>query len=130
VALVPRKARGRPPGHQPENRPLPEVDSRQATTGTAPLRTEPAVIVRQGDRKRRRARRSRVPIVYASVYAPCEGRLLWAFAYICPWCKLGHLGRAKAEDEVSGPRRSRCGRLVVIRAARVYRGGADSRVAA
>jgi len=66
----------------------------------------------------------RVPVVNASVYAPCEGRYLWAFAYICPLCKLGHLGRAKTEAEISGPRRARCGRLVVIRVARVYRGRA------
>ncbi len=66
----------------------------------------------------------RFPVVYASAYAPCEGRYRWAFAYICPFCKLGHLGRAKSEAEVSGARRSRCGRLVVIRVARVYRGRA------
>jgi len=60
-------------------------------------------------------------LVYASVYEPCEGRSQWAFAYICPWCHLGHLGRAKTETDVTGPRRSRCGRLVVVRAARVYR---------
>jgi hypothetical protein len=116
VVLTPHMARGRP-----ASRPL-RVDSRQATAYEALLQGATSeVIVRQSDEKRRQARRSRVPAVYASVYEPCEGRTLWAFAYICPWCRLGHLGRARTEAEVSGPRRSGCGRLVVVRAARVYR---------
>jgi hypothetical protein len=122
--------RGQDPGQPPETYPL-EANSLTATTDAAPSqRAEPGVILRQGGGKRRKARMPRVPVVYASVYAPCERRHLWAFAYVCPWCKLGHLGRAKTEAEVSGPRRSRCGRLVVIRVARVYRGRANSGAAA
>ena len=80
--------RGQPPGRPPENRPLPEsADSPTATTD--------ALIVRQRGGKRREARGPRVPAVYASVYEPCEGRTRWAFAYICPWCGLGHLGRGE-----------------------------------
>jgi len=117
VVPTPHMTRGRP-----ASRPLAELDSLQATADAALLQeATPGVMVRQGDRKRRKARRSRVPVVYASVYEPCEGRTQWAFAYICPWCRLGHLGRARTEAEVSGPRRARCGRLVVVRAARVYR---------
>ena len=79
-----------------------------------------AAIVSQNGGKRRKPRGGHVPAVFASVYEPCEGRTQWAFAYICPFCRSGHLGRAKTEAEVAGPRRSRCGRLVVVRAARVY----------
>ena len=115
--------RGRAAGHQPANRPLPEVDSPPATTDAAPLQgATPEAIVRRGTGKRRKARRLRVPVVYASAYAPCEGRHLRAFAYICPWCGLGHLGRARTEAEIAGPRRAGCGRLVLIRVARVCRG--------
>jgi hypothetical protein len=112
LTKIPRTENGRSPGRPPEARPLPESDSPSATTD--------ALIVRQRSGKRREARGPRVPAVYASVYEPCEGRTQRAFAYICPWCHLGHLGRAKTEAEVRGPRRSRCGRLVLIRAARVY----------
>lgn len=59
---------------------------------------------------------------HASVYAPCAGRSHWWLAYVCPWCGHGHLGRARTEGEVPGPRRSRCGRLVLVLVARVYRG--------
>jgi hypothetical protein len=86
-----------------------------------PAGASSAAIVRQAGGKHRKARGPRIPAVFASVYEPCEGRSQWAFAYICPWCHLGHLGRAKTEADVTGPRRSRCGRLVVVRAARVYR---------
>lgn len=58
----------------------------------------------------------------ASVFAPCPGRSWWWLAYICPWCGLGHLGRARDETQIPGPRKARCGRLVVILAARTYRG--------
>ena len=114
-----RRPLGRPSSRRPNNAPA-SADQPQAQGASS------AVIVRQAGGKRREARASRVPAVYASVYAPCEGRYLWAFAYICPFCKLGHLGRAKAEDKVSGPRRSRCGRLVVILVARVYRGRTEA----
>ena len=55
--------------------------------------------------------------MYAVAFAPCAGRDQWGFTYVCPWCGQGHFGRAKTEADVAGPRRSRCGRLVVIRAA-------------
>ena len=90
----------------------------------------PARILSQGGRRRRAARRRESLIAHASVYAPCPQRTLWGFAYVCPWCGLGHFGRAQTEDQVTGLRRSRCGRLVVVRAARVYRGRADSGAAA
>jgi hypothetical protein len=115
---VTKDENGWPPGHpddHPKNAPASAADQPQAEGASS------AAIVRQAGRKHRQARRLRVPAVFASVYEPCEGRTQWAFAYICPWCHLGHLGRAKAEAEVTGPRRSRCGRLVVVRAARVYR---------
>ena len=113
--MTDRKA-GWPPGHpddHPEFAPASAADQPQAQGASS------AAIVRQAGGKRRKARRA--PAVYASVYEPCEGRTQWAFAYICPWCHLGHLGRAKTESAVAGPRRSRCGRLVLVRAARVYR---------
>jgi hypothetical protein len=61
---------------------------------------------------------------YASVYAPCTGRAWWWIAFICPHCGAGHLGRARTEEQVAGVRRTRCGRLVRVRVARVYRGRA------
>jgi hypothetical protein len=66
---------------------------------------------------------SRPPIAFASIYAPCPGRSWWHLAYICPRCGHGHLGRARDEASISGPRKARCGRLVVLIPARVYRGG-------
>ena len=122
----PKKARGRPPG-RPESRPAeiaPASADREPPAGPASTR-----IVSQGGRKRRAARRRESLIVRASVYAPCPRRTLWAFAYVCPWCGLGHLGRARTEDEIAGPRRSRCGHLVIVRVARVYRGRAAQEVA-
>jgi hypothetical protein len=118
VVTPPGMTRGRPPG-RPDSRPT-FAPASAADQPQAPGASS-AAIVRQAGRKQRKARRLRVPAVYASVYEPCEGRSQWAFAYICPWCHLGHLGRAKTEAEVAGPRRSRCGRPVVVRAARVYR---------
>ena len=68
-------------------------------------------------------RRRRLPVVHASVFAPCAGRTWWWLSYVCPHCKLGHFGRARTEGQASGPRRTRwCGRLVVVKVARVYRG--------
>jgi hypothetical protein len=123
VVRAPDMPKGRSAGHQPGKRPLVESNGPPATAN-AVLHHEatPVAIVRQDSDKRRKARKSRVPAVYASAYAPCAGRHLWGFAYVCPFCKLGHLGRAKTEEEISGPRRSRCGRLVIVRVARVYRG--------
>jgi len=92
--------------------------------------TTAAIVTRDGDSRPASARRRKSRIAHASVYAPCSRRTLWAFAYVCPWCGLGHFGRARAEDDITGLRRSRCGRLVVVRAARVYRGRADSGAAA
>jgi len=71
----------------------------------------------------------RRPAVYASVYAPCEGRDWWWLAYICPWCGSGHLGRARSEAEIPGARRSRCGRAVYVHVARTYRGRLPREVA-
>lgn len=69
--------------------------------------------------------RRTVPLVYASAYAPCAGRSWWWLSYVCPHCKFGHFGRARSEAQVSGPRRTRCcGRLVIVKVARVYRGAA------
>jgi hypothetical protein len=125
-----RRARScvvRPPGTKerppsPGKRPLDEASSPPATRSTVAHQAAAfGAMVRQSGGENRKARGRRIPAVYASVYEPCEGRTLWAFAYICAWCRLGHLGRAKSEAEVAGPRRSRCGRLVFVRAARVYR---------
>ena len=63
------------------------------------------------------------PTVHASVFAPCAGRILWGLTYICPFCGFGHFGRARTEAGVAGRRRTRCcGRLVLVKVARVYRG--------
>jgi hypothetical protein len=117
--FVTREKAERPPSRRPDDRPTfapaSAVDQPQSQEALS------AAIVSQNGGKRRKTRGRRVPSVFASVYEPCEGRTLWAFAYICPWCHLGHLGRARTEADVAGPRRSRCGRLVVVRAARVYR---------
>ena len=107
----------RPPGRRPDGRP----ENAPASAADQPLAKGSASAVIVSHRADKRHKAQRAPAVYASVYAPCEGRHLWWLAYICPFCKLGHLGRARTEVEVEGPRRSRCGRLVVVRAARVYR---------
>ena len=68
--------------------------------------------------------RNRAPAAFASIYAPHPGRSLWWLTYICPWCGHGHLGRARDEAGITGPRKARCGRLVLLVAARTYRGQA------
>ena len=77
-----------------------------------------------------RSRSSRLPLAHASAFAPCPGRALWAFTYVCPACGFGHLGRAGTEADIAGPRRARCGRRIRIRVARAYRGRADTAEAA
>jgi hypothetical protein len=120
VGLPRDTTNGRPPGKgsRPKFAPASAADQSLAKGSAS------AVIVSHRTDKRRKAQRA--PAVYASVYAPCEGRHLWWLAYICPFCKLGHLGRARTEAEVEGPRRSRCGRMVVVRVARVYRGRTEA----
>jgi hypothetical protein len=71
--------------------------------------------------KTRIRRRRTPPNAYASVYAPDATRALWHVAYKCPFCARHHFGRARTEAEVTGVRTSRCGRLVTVVAARVYR---------
>ena len=62
------------------------------------------------------------PAVFASIYAPDDTRALWHLAFRCPHCNGWHFGRTRDEAKVTGPRRARCGRLVVVVAARTYRG--------
>ena len=88
---------GRPPGHQPENRPLPEIDSRQATITAA------SVTPGKG--------KHRLPTAYGSVYGPCPGRSMFAVSYACPVCGGTHFGRSR-ETVASGPRRSWCGVMI------------------
>ena len=127
MTKAPDMTRGRPPGHQPGNRPPTEDGTPQTTTNAVPLQGPgSAAIVRQGGGKRRKAPTSRVPVAFASAYEPCKERDQWGFTYVCGWCGLGHFGRAKTEDEITGSRRSRCGRQVVIRVARVYRARAGA----
>lgn len=64
------------------------------------------------------------PVAHASLYAPAGQRRLWHIAYVCPHCKAGHFGRGRTAEAVVGHRRSGCGRLVWIAAARVYPGSA------
>jgi hypothetical protein len=59
-------------------------------------------IVTVGPGRWGQARSGRVPVVRASVYAPCAGRTRWWFAYICAHCGCGHLGRALSEEGVQG----------------------------
>jgi len=110
-----RDATGRPPGHQPENRPLTETDdspvttaaTRQGTASAVMLHGEPAPEGEPAGRKRER----RLQVAYGHVYPPCPGRGMFAFTYGCPACEGTHFGRS-AEPVASGPRRSRCGVVV------------------
>ena len=108
--MLPVKQRGGPEVTTPQSRP------------NADLITDPASVnhgeAAVADRAAGPRRASRA--VRASVYAPHPGRSWWWLAYICPHCGAGHLGRARTEAEVPGPRRSRCGHLVVVVVARVY----------
>lgn len=108
----------RPPGRRPDGR---SEDAPASAASQPPAQEAPLVAAIVGQRADKRRKAQCAPAVYASVYAPCEGRHLWWLTYICPFCKFGHLGRARTEAEVAGPRRSRYGRLVVVRVARVYR---------
>jgi hypothetical protein len=67
-------------------------------------------------------RRLVTPVAFASAFGPSGRRAGWAIAYRCPSCGGHHLGRARDLAGCSGPRRSGCGRRVVIRVARTYRG--------
>lgn len=64
------------------------------------------------------------PVAYASLFAPAGRRRLWAMTYRCPLCHAGHLGRGETAEAVVGHRRSGCGRLVWVVAARTYSGEA------
>lgn len=68
-------------------------------------------------------RRRRPPNAFASLFAPDGRRQLWMLTYICPHCKAGHRALARSEENAHVLRpRGACGRLVVIRVARTYRG--------
>lgn len=64
------------------------------------------------------------PVAFASVYAPDDSRAWWHLAFRCPACEGWHFGRTRDESKVTGPRRTRCGRTVIVKAARTYRGRA------
>lgn len=66
---------------------------------------------------------TRYPVAFASAFGPCAGRRLWAVSYRCPHCSGHHLGRSADAEELGGVRRARCGRLVWLVIARVYRAG-------
>jgi hypothetical protein len=50
----------------------------------------------------------------AATWEPCGRRGLWVGIYECPWCDGGHVARARTEGDLAGPRRSGCGRPVVL----------------
>ena len=61
--------------------------------------------------------RPRSPASTRPSTAPAGG-----LAFVCPHCGRGHFGRAREEAGITGRRRARCGRLVIVLAARTYRG--------
>ncbi len=67
-------------------------------------------------------RRSR--IAHASLFPPAARRTRYMITYRCPLCDGYHLGYADTRETASGRRAAGCGRIVVIRVARVY-GDAD-----
>jgi hypothetical protein len=79
-----------------------------ATTG--PLR--PSMARRKPQRK--------APPVFVSLYEPIGRRRWWWYAYRCRTCGAYLLGRAASLDQVTGPRRARCGHQVTVNIARVY----------
>lgn len=109
----------RPPGHHPEDRPLPEIDSRQAIITAAAPSQEAACGVRVHERPdpepepAGRKGKRRLPAAYGIVYEPCPGRGMFALTFRCPICQGVHFGRS-AEPVASGPRRSRCGTIWLV----------------
>jgi hypothetical protein len=117
--MRPPEVKGRPPVSSRESGP----DASSATITTVSIN-------QQGDSLPGATRKHRPPRVHASVYEPCWHRTWWWYAYLCPWCGGGHLGRARAEQQAAGPHRSGCGRMVLIVAARTYRARPASGAAA
>jgi hypothetical protein len=110
---MPPNVRGGPQDRQPGSRP--NADS------VAAIASEVAYMVTDDqDSKRRAPRRSR-PLAFASMAAPGPGRDWYHIMYPCTACGHTHFGRSPVEL-TTGPRRARCGRLVYLVIARVYRG--------
>jgi predicted RNA-binding Zn-ribbon protein involved in translation (DUF1610 family) len=63
----------------------------------------------------------KLPTAFASLLAPCARRRRWAVSYRCPRCGGSHLGFSYSPD-VSGVRRSGCGRKIWLVVARRYTG--------
>ncbi|OLT12207.1 hypothetical protein BJF79_22755 [Actinomadura sp. CNU-125] len=71
--------------------------------------------------------RRRAPRAYASLFAPDGRRRRWMLTYVCPHCGFGHRALARSEQAARMLlTRGACGRLVVIRIARTYRGREDA----
>jgi hypothetical protein len=110
----------------PEVRGHPEAESLARTAAASPpTKEDDAVhIVRQ-------VRRSRhLPTASASLYEPAANRTQWWISLRCPHCGSVHLGRVRAESEAAGPRRTGCGRMVLVVVRRTYRGHSSKQVAA
>lgn len=117
AAMPPDKKRGRPPGTTRKNRPTSSV----AATATI---TEP--MIRQGSDGRQAIRR----IAPASLFEPDGHRKRWMITFICPACGYGHRALAESEQAARTLRpRGACGRRVVLRIARTYRGPATEQTA-
>jgi hypothetical protein len=121
--MPPDKERGRPArnGLHHTTSPLTTISNRLAILpGHAAMRTPDVPRVREytagrdAGQSERDAGHGRLPVAAGTVYQPCPGRRWWVVAYPYRACDGGtHFGRSR-EAAVSGPRRARCGRLILL----------------
>jgi hypothetical protein len=79
-------------------------------------------ILRRGaDEQRRKTRGRKLRVASASLYAPCGIRELWAISLRCPICGGVHLHRVREESQAAGPRRTGCGKRVLVVIRSTYR---------
>lgn len=65
--------------------------------------------------------RRRTPKAFASQFGPDGLRLFFWVTYRCPHCSASHFGRSPNRI-TTGPRRSRCGRKILLVVTRTYLG--------
>lgn len=91
-------------------------ESQAATTATDTTRTS----LRRASVTAAAQRPNGTPLALASVFAPHGRRTWWWYSFPCRTCATYHFGRARELDQVTGQRKTACGHVVMIVAARVY----------
>jgi hypothetical protein len=130
MAANPPGPPGQRSGPRSETEGRPEIKALAKATGTSPgEEVMPSLLIVRHDRDSRQSLARRLPLAFASEAAPCDKRTQWAVMYQCGACGGTHFGRSRTEM-TTGKRRARCGRVVWLVIARVYRGRPDSGTAA